>query len=125
MNFRYTTGDTKVPINAKTVTISSPDKLVQDCSIGSEIVKGDITVTSDTPTTDVLFAAIRTEDNSSGALNLKFTVIDEAGVTYKVDKEIPAANKANGTFISMKNTTVNRMDAKFYSNITIDKYNIY
>lgn len=115
MSFRYTSGDTKVPINAKTVTISSPDKLVQDCSIGSEMVKGDITVTPDTPTTDVLFAAIRTEDSSSDDLNLKFTIVDQEGVTYKVDKSIPAANKANGTFISIKNTTANRMDAKFAS----------
>lgn len=121
MSFRYTSGDTKVPINAKTVTISSPDKLVQDCSIGSEMVKGDITVTPDTPTTDVLFAAIRTEDSSSDDLNLKFTIVDLEGVTYKVDKSIPAAKKDNGTFISMKNTTADRMDAKFAS-YTMQQY---
>lgn len=121
MSFRCTSGDTKVPINAKTVTISSPDKLVQDCSIGSEMVKGDITVTPDTPTTDVLFAAIRTEDSSSDDLNLKFTIVDLEGVTYKVDKSIPAAKKDNGTFISMKNTTADRMDAKFAS-YTMQQY---
>ena len=115
MSFRYGSGDSKVAINAKSVTLSSPGKLVQDCSIGSEKVMGDITVTLDSPTDGVLFAAVRTEDSSTDALYLKFTVIDEAGVTYKVDKSIPNDNKANGTFISMKNTTVNRMDAKFAS----------
>ena len=86
---------------------------------------GDITVTPDEPTTDLLFAAIRTEDNSSGALNLKFTIIDENGVTYKVDKSIPNEYKANGTFISMKNTTVGRMDAQFHSDSRINKYEIF
>ncbi len=121
MSFRYGSGESKVSIDAKTVTISSPGKLVQDCSIGSEKVMGDITVTPDSPTTDVLFAAIRTEDSSSDALNLKFTIVDQSGVTYKVDKSIPAANKANGTFISIKNTTADRMDAKFAS-YTMQQY---
>ena len=121
MSFRYGSGESKVNINAKTVTISSLGKLVQDCSIGSEKVMGDITVTPDSPTTDVLFAAIRTEDSSSDDLNLKFTIIDQEGVTYTVNKSIPAAKKDNGTFISMKNTTADRMDAKFAS-YTMQQY---
>lgn len=121
MSFRYGSGESKVTINVKTVTISSLGKLVQDCSIGSEKVMGDITVTPDSPTTDVLFAAIRTEDSSSDDLNLKFTIIDQEGVTYKVNKSIPAAKKDNGTFISMKNTTADRMDAKFAS-YTMQQY---
>ncbi|MBR0286620.1 MAG: hypothetical protein IJQ96_06315 [Bacteroidales bacterium] len=35
------------------------------------------------------------------------TVIDADGITYKGTKTIPAAYKPNGTFVSMKNATLN------------------
>lgn len=59
-----------------------------------------------TASADPFFVALRNGDETD-AEALSFTVIDADGVTYRGSKTIPAEYKANGTFVSMKNTTLN------------------
>ena len=73
-------GSTKTPITTESVTIASADPF---------------------------FVALRNGDETD-AEELSFTVVDTDGVTYKGTKTIPAAYKPNGTFVSMKNVTLNQ-----------------
>ena len=59
-----------------------------------------------TASADPFFVALRNGDETN-AEALTFTVIDADGVTYKGTKTIPASYKPNGTFVSMKNATLN------------------
>lgn len=109
MNFRYLNpGSTKQSITVKSVTITSAGgHLVQSQAVdGSSVVKGAIDVTLGTASADPFFVALRNGDETH-AEDLTFTVIDAEGVTYKGSKTIPAEYKPNGTFVSMKNATLN------------------
>ena len=107
LSFRYQVdGSTKTPINAAWVTISgASDKLVQSQVLGGATVKGPLSVRLGTPTEDPLFVAIRNDDQTSEEA-LTFTVVDSDGITYRGSKTIPAENKSNGNFISIKNATL-------------------
>ena len=108
MNFRYLNpGSTKLPITAKSVTITSAGgQLVQSRTMAGVETKGPITVTLGTASADPFFVALRNGDGTNEE-TLSFTVIDADGITYKGTKTIPAAYKPNGTFVSMKNATLN------------------
>ena len=111
MSFRYKVDEsTKNPITTKTVTITSAGgHLVQSQAIdGTSLVEGAISVTLGTASADPFFVALRNGDETN-AENLSFTVIDADGATYKGAKTIPAAYKPNGTFLSMKNATLDRL----------------
>lgn len=107
MNFRYLNpGSTKLPITAKSVTITSAGgQLVQSRTMAGVETNGPITVTLGTASANPFFVALRNGDETNEALS--FTVIDADGITYKGTKTIPAAYKPNGTFVSMKNATLN------------------
>ncbi len=109
MSFRYLNpGSTKLPITAKSVTITSAGgHLVQSQAVdGTSLEEGAISVTLGTASADPFFVALRNGDETD-AEDLTFTVIDTDGVTYRGSKTIPAAFKPNGTFVSMKNATLN------------------
>lgn len=109
MNFRYKVDETtKTAITAKSVTITSAGgQLVQSQAVdGTSLVEGAIDVTLGTASADPFFVALRNGDETN-AEALTFTVIDADGVTYKGTKTIPASYKPNGTFVSMKNATLN------------------
>ena len=73
---------------------------------GTSLVEGAIAVTLGTASANPFFVALRNGDETN-AEALTFTVIDADGVTYRVSKTIPAEYKPNGTFVSMKNATLN------------------
>ena len=109
MNFRYKVNETtKTAITAKSVIITSASgQLVQSQAVdGTSLEKGAIDVTLGTASADPFFVALRNGEETN-AENLTFTVIDADGVTYRGSKNIPAAYKPNGTFVSMKNATLN------------------
>ena len=59
---------------------------------------------------DPFFVALRNTDEAN-AEALTFTVVDNTGVTYRGTKGIPAEYKPNGTFVSVKNCSLDqRMD---------------
>ena len=108
LSFRFQKNgqDTKTPITAESVVISGAgDGLVQAVLFSGNIYTGDIDLKVIPATSDPVFAALRfastTEDE-----DLQFKVIDADGVTYYGSKTIPAQYKANGNFISIKNTTL-------------------
>ena len=108
MSFRYKVDEsTKTPITAKSVTITSAGgHLVQSQAVdGTSLVEGAISVTLGTASADPFFVALRNGDETD-AEELRFTVVDTDGVTYKGAKTILAAYKPNGTFVSMKNATL-------------------
>lgn len=107
LNFRYDDGVTKTAITTKSVTISAANgHLVQGQNVdGSTVVEGPISVTLATASADPFFAALRNTDETN-AEALTFTVIDADGVTYRGSKTIQAENKANGTFVSVKNASL-------------------
>lgn len=109
MNFRYLNpGSTKLPITAKSVTITSAGgQLVQSRTMAGVETKGPITVTLGTASANPFFVALRNGDETNEEETLSFTVIDADGITYKGTKTIPAAYKPNGKFVSMKNATLN------------------
>ena len=110
MNFRYKVdGSTKTPITTESVTIASAGgHLVQSQAVdGTSLVEGAISVTLGTASADPFFVALRNGDETD-AEELSFTVVDTDGVTYKGTKTIPAAYKPNGTFVSMKNVTLDQ-----------------
>ncbi len=81
--------------------------LVQSQAVdGTSLEEGAISVTLGTASADPFFVALRNGDETD-AEDLTFTVIDADGVTYRGSKNIPAAFKPNGTFVSMKNATLN------------------
>lgn len=112
MSFRFQDGDNKTPIVTKHVDISGASgHLVQSQTVdGSSLTNGDISVSLQWATSDPFFVALRNEDETNAEV-FTFTVVDEDGATYKGTKTIPAADKANGTFLSMKNATLtSRLD---------------
>ena len=63
-----------------------------------------------TASADPFFVALRNGDETN-AEALTFTVVDNTGVTYRGNKTIPAQYKPNGTFVSVKNCSLDqRMD---------------
>ena len=107
LSFRYqANGGTKTPITAGWVTISGASgELVRSLVPGGSAVKGPLSVRLGTPTVDPFFVAIRNDDQSNEEA-LTFTVVDGDGITYRGSKTIPAENKVNGSFISVKNATL-------------------
>lgn len=103
LSFKYAA----TSINAKSVTISgAAGELVQSQNVtGTAVTKGDISVTLGSATSDPFFVALRNGDETN-AEAFTFTVVDNDGVSYRGTKEIPAAAKGNGTFVSMKNTAL-------------------
>lgn len=121
LSFRYQSDpSTKTPITTKSVIITSANGHLiksQDVS-GSTVTEGPISVKLSDATTDPFFVALRNTDETNAEV-LTFTVVDNNGVTYKGTKTIPAAYKANGTFVSAKNATLDsRLDAKLSSTET-------
>ena len=121
LNFRYDDGVTKTAIATKSVTISAANgHLVQSQNVdGSTVVEGPISVTLATASLDPFFAALRNTDETN-AEALTFTVIDADGVTYRGSKTINAENKANGTFVSVKNCSLNQRLELALSSTTVD-----
>ena len=112
LSFRYDNGATKTAITTKSVTISAANgHLVQSQAVdGSSLVEGPISATLATATDQPFFVALRNTDEAN-AEALTFTVVDITGVTYRGTKGIPAEYKPNGTFVSVKNCSLDqRMD---------------
>jgi len=106
LSFRYRVGDTKTPITAKSLTITSANgHLVQRNVLGGATTEGPVSVRLGAATAEPFFVAIRNGDETN-AEALTFTVVDDTGVTYRGTKEIPAAYKPNGTFVSIKNASL-------------------
>ena len=120
LSFRYDNGATKTAINTKSVTISSAlGHLVQSQAVGGVATEGPISATLATATDQPFFVALRNGDETN-AEALTFTVVDNTGVTYRGTKGIPAEYKPNGTFVSVKNCSLDqRMDLAL-SNDTVD-----
>ena len=112
LSFRYNDGNTKTAITTKSVTISAANgHLVQSQAVdGSSLVEGPISATLAAASADPFFVALRNGDETN-AEALTFTVVDNTGVTYRGNKTIPAQYKPNGTFVSVKNCSLDqRMD---------------
>ena len=112
LSFRYNDGNTKTAITTKSLTISAANgHLVQSQAVdGSSLVEGPISATLAAASADPFFVALRNGDETN-AEALTFTVVDNTGVTYRGTKGIPAEYKPNGTFVSVKNCSLNqRMD---------------
>ena len=111
LSFRYDNGSTKTAITTKSVTISAANgHLVQSQAVGGATTEGPISVSLGTASADPFFVALRNTDEAN-AEALTFTVVDNTGVTYRGTKEIPAQYKPNGTFLSVKNCSLDqRMD---------------
>ena len=110
LSFRYQKNEsTKTAITAKSVTISAAGGgLVQACSQdGTATATGDISVIRASANADPFFVALRNNDQTNKEA-LTFTVVDGTGVTYRGSKEIPAEYKPNGTFVSVKNATLDQ-----------------
>ena len=102
LSFKYDSSS----ITAKSITISSANgHLVQSQTVGGAATEGDISVTLGTATTDPFFVALRNGDETNAEV-LTFTVVDDNGITYRGTKEIPAAAKGNGKFVSVKNANL-------------------
>ena len=108
MNFRYQkdgTGD-KYALDAKRVWIKAAGGgLVQSVEPDGTPVTGTIDIILDEATRNPFFVALR-NNNTTRAEDLRFTVMDDEGITYYGTKTIPAQYKPNGTFVSMKNATL-------------------
>lgn len=111
LSFRYDNGATKTAITTKSVTISAANgHLVQSQVLGGAATEGPVSVTLGTASADPFFVALRNGDETN-AEALTFTVVDNTGVTYRGNKTIPAQYKPNGTFVSVKNCSLDqRMD---------------
>lgn len=108
LSFRYNDGVNKTAITTKSVTISSANgHLVQSEVLGGAATEGPISVTLASATADPFFVALRNGDETN-AEALTFTVVDNTGVTYRGSKNIPAEYKPNGTFVSVKNASLNQ-----------------
>ena len=107
LSFRYqANASTKIPIAAGWVTISGASgELVRSQVLGGATVNGPLSVRLGAPTADPFFVAIRNDDQTNEEA-LTFTVVDGDGITYRGSKTIPAENKANGCFVSVKNATL-------------------
>ena len=111
LSFRYDNGATKTAITTKSVTISAANgHLVQSQAVGGAATEGPISATLAAASADPFFVALRNGDEAN-AEALTFTVVDNTGVTYRGTKGIPAEYKPNGTFVSVKNCSLDqRMD---------------
>ena len=111
LSFRYDNGATKTAITTKSVTISAANgHLVQSQAVGGAATEGPISATLATASADPFFVALRNTDEAN-AEALTFTVVDNTGITYRGSKTIPAEYKPNGTFVSVKNCSLDqRMD---------------
>ncbi|MBQ9185015.1 MAG: hypothetical protein IJ151_04005 [Bacteroidales bacterium] len=109
LSFRYDNGGSKTAITTKSVTISAANgHLVQSQAVdGSSLVEGPVSVTLGTASANPFFVALRNTDETNTE-SLSFTVIDADGVTYKGSKTIPTEYKPNGTFVSIKNATLDQ-----------------
>ena len=108
LSFRYDDGATKTVITTKSVTISAANgHLVQSEVLGGAATEGPVSVMLGTATADPFFVALRNGDETN-AENLTFTVVDNTGVTYRGSKNIPAQYKPNGTFLSVKNCSLDQ-----------------
>ena len=118
LSFRYSEGPS--PITAKSVTISGANgHLVQSQAVGGDVVEGPICVVLGTATADPFFVALRNGDETN-AEALSFTVVDDDGITYHGSKNIPAAYKPNGTFLSVKNATLDERLELTYSSTGVN-----
>ena len=120
LSFRYDNGATKTAITTKSVTISAANgHLVQSQTVDGAATEGPISATLAAASADPFFVALRNGDETNVEA-LTFTVVDNTGVTYRGTKGIPAEYKPNGTFVSVKNCSLNqRMDLAL-SNDTVD-----
>ena len=109
LSFRYRVGESKTPISTKSVTITAAGGgLVQTHPMdGSAETNGPISVSLGTATADPFFVALRNGDEVNEEV-LTFTVVDDIGVTYRGTKTIPAEYKPNGTFVSVKNASLDQ-----------------
>lgn len=120
VSFRYFDGVNRTPITTKSVSISSANgHLVQSQVLGGATTEGPISVTLGTATTDLFFVALRNGDETNEEV-LTFTVVDNTGITYRGTKTIPAGYKPNGTFLSMKNASLNQRLDLALSATTVD-----
>ena len=74
---------------------------------GGDDTLGDISVSLPSPTTNPFFVALRNSNETSSDI-IHFIVEDADGVTYHGTKNIPSEYKPNGTFVSIKNATLNQ-----------------
>lgn len=106
VSFRYKDGDIKTPITTQSVTVSAAGgHLVRSETPGGAPTEGDISVTLGTATAEPFFVALRNGDETNSE-TLTFTVVDDAGITYRGTKTIPSEYKPNGTFVSIKNASL-------------------
>ena len=104
--FQHNGAGDKFPITARRIWIAAADGgLVQTRALDGSSVTGTIEILLDNASPDHFFAALR-NNNTTTAEDLKFKVMDSEGITYFGTKNIPAAYKPNGTFVSMKNATL-------------------
>lgn len=105
-SFRFQKGGEgdKKAIGVKSITLSAANGgLWRNETDGT----GPLTVSLPTVTTDPIFVALRFQ-NTTEEETLNFQVVDNDGITYLDSKTIPAASKPNGSFVSIKNTTLTR-----------------
>ena len=108
LSFRYNNGSTKTPIVTKSVTISSAsNQLVLSQPLGGTPTTGSLFVLRSAADTDPFFVALRNGDQQNDEV-FTFTVVDNDGVTYRGNKTIPADYKPNGSFVSVKNATLDK-----------------
>ena len=108
LSFRYNDGFSKTAITTKYVTITSASgHLVQSQVLGGAATEGPISVTLGTASADPFFVALRNGDEANEEV-LTFTVVDNTGITYRGSKTIPAEYKPNGTFVSVKNASLDQ-----------------
>ena len=104
--FQHNGAGDKFPITAKQIWITAAGGgLVQTRALNGSSVTGTIEVLLDNASQNPFFVALR-NNNTATAEDLKFKVMDNEGITYYGTKNIPAAYKPNGTFVSMKNATL-------------------
>lgn len=99
----------KTSIKTKSVTISgAAGHIVQRREIGSvEATEGNISVTLSEATTEPFFVAISNDYANGNEEVFSFTVIDDDGATYRGNKTILEDYNYNGSFVSIKNATLN------------------
>ncbi|MCR5276892.1 MAG: hypothetical protein K6D54_04400 [Bacteroidales bacterium] len=112
MSFRYQKGGVgaQSAINVKEVNISgSGAHLVRHYELDNlnGTVVGDILVTLPEASTNPFFVAVCDEYAQGNEEVFTFTVVDGDGATYRGSKTIPGEYNNNGSFVSMKNTTLN------------------
>ena len=118
LSFRFQKGGTgeKTPIPAKRISIAAAGGgLVQTQNLNGTATTGAIEVVQYVNDADLLvkpfFVALRNLNTTEEEM-LRFKVIDMDGVTYYGSKTIPAEYKPNGTFVSIKNATLSRLQLK-------------